>query len=139
MVIFMNHDDIFSALFTLAKDVNVSANAKIATGIFMRNKPISFGFNCMKTHPLQKKYGKNSECIYLHSEIAAIKNALKEIDVDDLRKCNIYICRAKKNMPKGYFIPGLAKPCTGCQRALRTFELKNVYYSQDEKEGFVCL
>lgn len=131
--------EIYNVLFKMASGMESAANARIATGIFMRNKIISFGFNCKKTHPFQSRFGKNAECIYLHSEIAAIKNALKEIDVDDFKKCNIYICRVKKNMPKGYFIPGLAKPCTGCQRALRTFELKNVYYSQDEKEGFVCL
>ncbi len=135
----MNHDDIFSTLFTLAKDAEVTANARIATGIFMRNKLISFGFNSMKSHPFQKRFGKNSKCIYLHSEISAIKNALKTIKINDLKKCNMYICRAKLTKPDGYFVTGLAKPCSGCERAIRTFEVKNVYFSENDKEGFACL
>jgi deoxycytidylate deaminase len=135
----MDTNDIFNTLFTLAQDIEVTANARIATGIFMRNKPVAFGFNRMKSHPMQKKFGKNSECIYLHSEISAIKNALRNVNVDDLKKCDVYVCRVKFNQPKGWFIPGLAKPCSGCQRALRTFDVKNVFYSQNNRMGFECL
>lgn len=122
-------------LHTLAKiaEANPHNAEKMASAIVYRNRIISVGMNSMKSHPLQAKYAKNEHAIFLHSEIAAIKNALREVDVDDLSKCEIYVARVKKEKPftKKYVL-GLAKPCPGCERAIAEFGLKRVVYTCDD-------
>lgn len=79
------------------------------------------------------KYGKNPEAIYLHAEVHAIKNALREIKVDDFGKCELYIVRVKKETSfSSKYVWGLSKPCSGCERAIAEFGLKRVVYSCDD-------
>ena len=88
-------------LHTLAKVAAANPNdrEKFAAAVVYRNRIISIGMNSMKSHPMAAKYGKNEHAIFLHAEVAAIKNALREINVDDFSKCDIYITRVKKEKP----------------------------------------
>ena len=120
---------------TLAKiaAANPNPTEKMAAAIVYRNKIISIGMNSMKSHPMAAKYAKNNQAIFLHAEVSAIKNALREIEVDDFAKCDIYIARVKKEKPfTKKYVWGLAKPCIGCQRAIREFGLRKVVYTTDE-------
>ena len=122
-------------LYTLAKiaEANDGSNVRFASAIVYRNKIISVGFNHKKSHPFQKKYAKNSEAIYLHAEVHAIKNALREFPVEELTKCELYIARVKR--PQSFsdkFIWGLAKPCIGCERAIVEFGIRRTIYTCDE-------
>jgi len=77
--------------------------------------------------------GYRPDQIYLHAEIDAIKNALRLIDQDQLSKCDLYIVRVKRKSSKDRaFVYGLAKPCPGCKRAIANFNLRNVFYTEDE-------
>lgn len=121
-------------LHTLSKvaAANPGQREKLAAAVVCRNKIISIGINSMKSHPMAAKYGKNEHAVYLHAEVAAIKNALREIDVDDFSKCDIYITRVKKEKPfTKKYVWGLAKPCAGCERAIAEFGLKRTIYSCD--------
>lgn len=122
-------------LYTLTKvaAANPNPQEKLAAAIVYRNRIISVGMNSMKSHPLQAKYAKNKEAIYLHAEIAAIKNSLRELNVDDLSKCDIYISRVKKEKPfSNKYVWGLAAPCSGCRRAIAEFGLRKVVYTTNE-------
>ena len=122
-------------LHTLAKiaAANPNPQEKFAAAIVYRNRIISVGMNSMKSHPLQAKYRKNPHAVFLHAEIAAIKNALREVEVDDLAKCDIYIARVKRpNQFTKKYVFGLSKPCCGCQRAIAEFGLKRTIYTTDE-------
>jgi tRNA(Arg) A34 adenosine deaminase TadA len=127
----LTDDHVFSLL---EKVIEASDHPKfrMAAAITMRNKIISFGYNRMKSHPLQAKYGANTDSIYLHAEISAIKNALKIISINDLKKCTLYVFRQRKI--KGQYQHGLAKPCSGCMRAIVEFGIKNVIYTQNQTE-----
>jgi deoxycytidylate deaminase len=117
----------------LVAAANPSDNAKVSAAIVRNNKIISIGINSKKSHPMQARFGKNEESIYLHAEVAAIRNALREVSVDDLQKMEIYICRVKKPKPfSKKYVWGLAKPCEGCQRAIAEFGLKRVVYTTNE-------
>lgn len=108
-----------------------AASAKIAALVLYKNRPICIGYNSHTTHPLQKKYGKNEHAICVHAEIDAIQKACFHIDREDFNKLTMIVMRSKKNKEWG-----LAKPClhhgSGCQAALKAFNIKNVYYSTDE-------
>ena len=122
-------------LHTLAKfaEANDTSNIKFAAAIVYRNRIVSVGFNRMKSHPFQAKFAKNEMAIFLHAEVHAIKNALKEMTVGELAKCDLYITRVKK--PKSHskhFVWGIAKPCCGCQRAIAEFGIRRTVYTTDE-------
>lgn len=121
-------------LETLNKVALLSDHPKfqMAAAIVYRNSILGIGCNRMKSHPFQAKYSKNQESIFLHAEVHAIKNALKEHAVDRIRGAEMIIVRRTK---KGY---GMAKPCEGCMRALAEFGIDNVYYTTDSGD-FVAL
>lgn len=132
---------IIGELFTLATDVRCNRNYRLMACIARRGRIISYGSNSLKSHPLQFKYGRVPDCIFLHAEIAAIKNALRVVEVDDLKNCTMYIARAKYDgSRRRKSIMGIAKPCEGCMRAILEFGIKRVYYSTNDStvEGFIC-
>ena len=130
------HNKYISILSKMAVAVEPVAQARIAAAIVIKNNIISFGINQKKSHPFQAMYGKNSDCIYLHAEIDAIKNALRIVTVDELSRSILYVCRVKYDGDqKSNFIFGLSKPCQGCSRAIANFNIKQVYYSLDT-EGY---
>ena len=132
-------------LFKIAEAVEPVGAAKLASAIVINNKEVAFGFNSWKTQPLQKRFSSNAENgqgvpsartraraqgRYIpndkscgHAEIMAIKNSLRHIEVDDLKRATLYVIRHKST---GW---GLAKPCTSCQRAIDAFAIKRVVYS----------
>jgi cytidine deaminase len=129
-----------SKIFSLLKQVAIAnprvSGAKLAAAIVNKNKIISIGVNSMKSSPLQAKYATNKDLsIYLHAEISAIKNALRQIDVEDFKKVSLYVCRVKYDILTNSIVYGLAKPCSGCMRAIFEFDIKKVYYTL-ETEGW---
>lgn len=86
----------------------------------------------MKSHPFQLQYSKNKDAIYLHAEIAAIKNAFRILDLKDFKYTSLYICRVKKFARGSDWMFGMAKPCAGCQKAIAEFDIRNVFYTTGE-------
>lgn len=127
-------ENIFDTLRILARDESTHPRIFLSAAIVKNNRIISVGVNRMdKTDSFQRKYGRNKDSIYPHAEIMAIKNSLKIIDIDELKKCNIYVCRVKYDgTDKKNIIDGIAKPCKGCMRAIITFGIKNIFYTTDE-------
>jgi len=127
------HGNILDTLSKVAEANDEYPRAKMAAALVKGNKIISIGINRMKTDPLQAKFGKNKESIFLHAEIHAIKNALRNYSVEEIRNSNLYIVRVKKISTHDHsFTWGMAKPCAGCQLAIDEFDIKNVVYSTDQ-------
>lgn len=122
-------------LSRVASDIpNPVGNARLAACVVYRNEVVSFGVNELKTHPMQAKFGRNTDAIYLHAEISAIKNALRSLDLSELSRASMYVCRVKyfdQTRKKKVF--GLARPCAGCRRCIRTFGIDRVIYTLDEE------
>ncbi len=113
-----------SILKKINQDIECVGNQTLAACVVKRNKIISFGHNKNKTHPLQNKFTKHPEAIYLHAEIDAIKNALKRVSTEDLLGSTLYVVRTKKDGSEG-----LAKPCKGCMQAIESFGISKVVYT----------
>jgi len=111
--------------------VEPAIGKRVVASVVFKNDVVSYGVNSLKTHPFQAKFSKHPEAIYLHAEIAAIKNSLKKLSLNDLEKSTLYVCRVKydENGPKMFF--GLSKPCSGCVRCISTFNIKSVIYTLD--------
>jgi tRNA(Arg) A34 adenosine deaminase TadA len=120
-----------SILKKISQDIECVGNQTLAACVVKRNKIISFGHNKKKTHPLQNKFNKHPQAIYLHAEIDAIKNALKRLSVEDLAGSTLYIVRTKKDGSEG-----LAKPCSGCMQAIESFNIGKVIYTTNVQGQF---
>jgi len=105
-------------------------NHRLAAAIILKHQIIAYGFNSYKSSYIQRKFASNKDRVFLHAEIAAIKNALRFIDIDSLSKCKLLVCRASMKDNKLQW--ALAKPCSGCTRAIITFGIKKVYYTVDK-------
>lgn len=88
--------------------------------IYLGNQIIAIGVNQLKSHPLQARFGKNADSIYLHAEIDAIRNALKVVPMHELHNVTMYVARADGK---------LSKPCKGCQRAIVHFGITNIHWT----------
>lgn len=136
----MEHEKYFKTLGTMARDLPRVFRAQISAGIVYKNEFISFGSNQLKTHPFQQKFSKHEDAIYLHAETDAIKNALKVLTQDQLARSTLYVCRLKQvSSEDTKKVWGLAKPCLGCQRAISTFGIRNVYFTTDRENHFECM
>ena len=135
----MKFSQTYAILFRMGIASEKAGNSRVTAMITKGKHIISFGANSMKTSPWQKRFGRNDLAICLHAEIDAIKNALKVVSVRELKNCNLFVCRVKQNKPRGDFVAGLAMPCSGCQKAIVTFKINNVYYTEDNVIGFRCL
>ena len=132
------HSKIMNILSKVAVTVEPVASARLAAAIVYKNDIISFGVNRKKSHPFQAQFCKNDKSIYLHAETDAIKNALRVVDQEILAKSTLYICRMKHiGTNRREFVYGLSYPCSGCMKAIATFNIKNVVYSleQDDKNS----
>ena len=128
------HERRLNDLFNLARDHRAENLSSLAASIYIGNRLVSYGFNSRKTHPLQYKYSKNDNAICIHAEIDAIKNALRSVSVENLSSATMYIARAKSPAPrKPKTLRGLAKPCDGCARAISAFNIRNVYWTENQK------
>lgn len=124
------NQNIFDTLAAVAESNDEYPTARLAAAIVKNNKIVSVGKNRHKTDPLQAKFGKNKDAIYLHAEIHAIKNALRHISVDDLKNTTLYVCRVKKAKKQtDPFEWAMAKPCEGCSRAIAEFGIRKVVYT----------
>ena len=120
-------------LYQIAEDIaNPVRCYRLAAGVFYKNGVVGLGINSYKSDPLQAKYAKNEDAIYLHAEVAAIKNALRYVTVNDLRKCTLAVVRVKKDNLTGLFRPAMSKPCSGCQSCIAAFEIPTVVYTTEE-------
>jgi deoxycytidylate deaminase len=103
---------------------------RLAAGIWHKNNLVGLGVNSYKTDPFQAKYGKHEHAIHLHAEIAAIKNAARQMD--DLSRCTLIVVRVKRKFSeqnKNIFQKTIAKPCSGCYKCIVEFGIKNVFYT----------
>lgn len=111
---------------------------KLSAALVIKRDVISVGNNMMRSHPVQKQFGKNNQAIYLHAEINAICNSLNHISKDDLRKATLYVYRVKResNTDLNKWVDGNACPCTGCTAAIHAFGINKVIYSTDVNDDF---
>jgi deoxycytidylate deaminase len=129
------HEKVLDLLSVMAEGVDrntTTSGARLAAAIVYKNQVISIGVNQKKSHPFQAKYSTNEDAIFLHAETDTIRTALRHLTEKQLSKATLYVCRIKhEDGPNTPLIWGLAKPCVGCQRAIATFDIKGVVYSEE--------
>jgi len=137
------HEKVLDLLAVVAEGVDrntTSSGARLAAAIVYKNRIISIGINQKRSHPFQARYSKNGDAIYLHAETDTIRGALRYLSEKQLSKSTLYICRIKHEDGRDSpIIWGLSKPCVGCQRAIATFDIKGVVYSEEGEGAYSFL
>jgi hypothetical protein len=109
-----------------------------ASAVVYRGQAAGFGFNSMKSSPFQARFGKNPHAIFIHSEIAAIRSSLRRLSLRELSRSTLYVARVKQTSSTNKnMIQGLSRPCAGCERAIATFNIKQVIWTLDG-HGLSC-
>jgi deoxycytidylate deaminase len=130
----MNRDTKYMA-FVRRLAINNDMKMKLAACLVLNNEVISVGYNSDKSHPLQKRFAKNSDAIFKHAEVDCIINALRHIDKEDMKKTTLYVFRVKRKRKGDHaWVDGMAEPCPGCKRAIEHFGIKRVVYSTEESD-----
>ena len=109
-----------------------AAKSKIAAIMIYKNRPIAIGYNSMKTHPLQAKFGKNPDAISIHAEIDCIRKSSMILKGDDFKKATMIIMRAKRDRSWGLARPCISSNGQGCQMAIAAYGVGTIIYSTDE-------
>lgn len=131
------HQKYLNTLGQIASAVEPVATSRLAAAIVYKNEIVAVGINKNKSHPLQKRFSKNTNSIFLHAEIDVIKNALRVISQDELSKSTLYVCRMKYPVgTKSRMIRGMACPCPGCSKAIAAFNIPRVIYSLDNTNDY---
>lgn len=130
----MNESKHIPYLVQIASDIVEPVRCfRLAAAVVYKNQVMGLGINRWKSDPMQAKYARHEEAIYLHAEIVAIKNSLRILEVEDLSKCRLFVVRVKKNHLTNTFEPASSKPCSGCYRCLKEFGIKKLTYFNEEK------
>lgn len=127
-----NHTRQLNLLSKIAASQTAMAGSRISASIVIKNQVVAFGGNSNRSHPFQARFASNESAIFLHAETSCIYNALKVVSVEDLEYSTLYIARIKFTGPRKRSMEwGLSKPCVGCQRAILTYNIRNVVYTLD--------
>lgn len=103
-----------------------------------QRKVIGVGYNCNKTHPIQKFYNRyRKDYVYsllpkLHAEINCI-NSIRHLNIN-FSKVRLYIYRIRKDQPFG-----LARPCASCMAAINDISIRDIYYTSNDGYIHECL
>lgn len=118
-------------ILTKMAEANPS-NFKLACAITWRKSILAFGMNSYKTDPFQAKFANKESKIYKHAEIDAIKRVKNRYGEDIFPECTLYIIRLRKPHKKSKeYIRGMARPCSGCMKAIQKYKIKKVVYTTD--------
>ena len=109
---------------------------KMSAGIVYRRDLVATGVNSYKSHPLMTGPGYNSEQIFMHAEVDAVRNALRLMPQSDLAQCSIYVIRVKRLRDLTGWQYGMAKPCRGCARVIASFGIEQLWWSEDREPIF---
>lgn len=112
-------------LAVIAGDLPKVGGQRVAAALVEGRTLLAVGVNEKRSHPLQARFASNEDAIYLHAEISTLANALRRLrEYHYLGKATMYVCRVGAHGEMR-----LAKPCEGCQRALASFEVGRVIWS----------
>lgn len=116
----MNIELLEKGYFRLSRNASLNSNHRYKVGcvIVVHGRPVSVGWNVIKTHPAYT----NEEHPSIHAEVKAVINS----------RCDVtggiaYVYRETKDGN-----PALSRPCDLCYEVLLEVGIKTVYYSSGE-------
>ena len=119
-----DHESVKDLLQREALEVEPVRQARLVAAVYRKNRLICVAPNLYKSHPLQARFGRVPEAIFLHAEVNAIRLSLREVEIEDFPSLTMYVGRVLKNGSLA-----LAKPCAGCRSAIQAFGIRKTFYT----------
>lgn len=104
--------------------LTVPGNTRVGAAVLTNRQIYAYGVNSWKSHPLQAKYAKHPESIYLHAETDALRRAAWMFPPETIQTMYMLVVRI---LADGSI--GLSMPCGGCFNALEAFGISKVYFT----------
>lgn len=102
---------------------NLQGRCRHVSYLLIRNNIVSIGTNSyIKTSPLSFKYGARDG--FIHSELSAIVNAARSIDLTKTTCYNVRISLTGQVK--------LSMPCPSCQKVLTAFDIRRCYFTTEQ-------
>lgn len=102
---------------------NLQGRCRHCSFLLVRNKIVSIGCNSyIKTNPMSLKFGARDG--FLHSELSAIVNASRSIDLSKTTMYNVRISLTGQVK--------LSMPCPSCQKVLAAFDIRRCYFTTEQ-------
>lgn len=119
--------------FAMAKNASKMSDytrCQHGTVVVYKGKIIGAGYNCCKSHPIQRAYNierftGDSNPHSLHAEIHALY-PLMTADIDWSKVC-VFNYRQKRTGELG-----MSRPCASCMRMLKDLGVHHIYYTTDD-------
>lgn len=127
----MKYQKIVSKLFEKAKKNSKVGRCRVIAAVVRRNTIYAEGCNSYSGGALAYRFKKHEQAVYNHAEIAAIKNFLKTYPQRDLSQYEMIVVRVKQVGEK--WLLGDSKPCLGCQKAIKHFQIQQTIYMWRKK------
>lgn len=96
-------------------------------GVVFKGRLVCVGRNSYKSHPYQRRFGRNSESIFLHAEVEASIKALRLLSEGQLRKSSLVVARRHRSGALAN-----SRPCVGCQRLIADLGYKRLHFTTEE-------
>lgn len=111
-------------------------SSRMAAAVVRGRRVVAIGTNQRKTHPLQRRFGRNPHSEQMHAEIHAIAQAIALEGEESLRGATVYVARTKRLVANGTAdVPAMAMPCSGCRRAMRRFGVRRAIFTTESGYG----
>ena len=120
---------LLSMLFLRAQQTEKICRVRIVAAVIHNGDLVSACTPRIKTDPFQARFAASHHNIHLHAEIAALA-AVK----GSCEGLTMYVARVGAHGE-----PRLAKPCWACQKAIMSFGLKAVYWSETHENSKTTL
>lgn len=115
---------ILNHLHLIAADIVPVRRFRHAAAIVVKREIVGLGVNQLKSHPLQMKFSRNADSIFLHAEIDALRNALYRVTAADIEKATLYVLRLDSRGQRGN-----SAPCAGCAKMVQHFNIQRVVHT----------
>lgn len=130
------HMERLELLFRNAVSMEDFGGARVYAAIYIQSTPIAVGFNNDKSSPFARNYKHRDGADFFHAETHVIKQAYALMGYENFKdaRTTLYVARAKKTHPGGKWVWGIAKPCIGCQQAIKDYQINRVIFTLDEDD-----
>lgn len=110
-------------LFFVSRQSPKICKSRCVAAVVKNRKIVAIGKNSLNSTKLSRRFKKNDYALYEHAEISAIKKGIRTGKHFD----TIFVVRAIYK--DGFWRLADAKPCPGCEGAIKHFNIRNVFYS----------
>jgi len=121
----MTEESVWERLEEAAWGSTLVQSSRHAAGLVWKRRLMVVGNNKLKSHPMMQVFNDNPEKVYLHAEMDCLVKGINLHGVEWLTECRLFVLRLNKGGQRA-----MSKPCDGCMKAIRAFDVREVRWTE---------